>query len=80
MRGELGIRLIYKPQQIIGPPSPKEFRDAGYTVNAIKYPMSTKGFLKLCAFNGVDPNKVPRAWLYAPNQYMLEYMEGLRKI
>lgn len=57
-------------------PSESEFRAAGYTANAISFPISDAAVEWLCKFNGApDGWKYPRAWNYAPNaacQAMLE--------
>lgn len=53
----------------------KELRIAGFTSAAKNFPLSETGFRWICKFNGVPPEKAPRAWRYAPNQYMLEYVE-----
>lgn len=57
-------------------PTEAEFRAAGYTANAIKYPLSDGAVAYLCKFNGAPDGWIPpRAWRYAPNaacQTMLE--------
>lgn len=53
----------------------EQLRNAGYTNNAAKYPLSEAGVRWIAAFNGVPFNMVPPAWCYAPNPYMLAYVE-----
>lgn len=53
----------------------EEFRAAGFTGAARNYPLNDEGFAWLCAFNGIAPEQAPRAWRYAPNAYMKEYIE-----
>ena len=51
-----------------GEPTESEFREAGFTANAINYPMSDAAVAWLCKFNGAPDGWVPpRAWRYAPN-------------
>lgn len=46
----------------------KMFRDAGFTINAIRYPLSDAAIAWLCRFNGAPAGWVPpMAWRYAPN-------------
>lgn len=47
--------------------SEKEFRDTGYTKNAINFPLSDAAFKRKCIFNGAVPEQAPRTWRYAPN-------------
>lgn len=47
--------------------SDKELRDAGFTSAARSFPMSDAALACLCAYNGIGPEKAPRAWRYAPN-------------
>lgn len=56
-------------------PTEKEFRDAGYTYDAINYPLSDAALARLCKFNGITPERAPRAWRYAPNAYVRDYWE-----
>lgn len=54
----------------------KMFRDVGYTINAMRHPLSDAAVAWLCQFNGAPEGwKSPSAWRYAPNpacQAMLE--------
>jgi hypothetical protein len=43
-------------------------REAGFTDEALKYPRSERGFIALCAWNGVEPEQAPLGWRYAPNK------------
>jgi hypothetical protein len=56
-------------------PTEKEFRDAGFTANAINFPRSERGFRWLCWFNGAKPEQAPRAWRYAPNAWCQKYCD-----
>lgn len=60
-------------------PTPQEFRDIGFTADAVNYPHSEVGFLWLCKFNGLTTPeqiaKVPRSWRYASSEYMRQYIE-----
>lgn len=60
-------------------PTEKEFRDAGYTADAINYPLSYEAFALLCKFNGTSPSVAPRAWRYAPNDYVRGQWELLAR-
>lgn len=63
-------------QAILDAPTDDEFRAVGFTATALNYPLSERAFAWLCRFNGVEPSaKVPRAWKYAPNAYMLAWLE-----
>jgi hypothetical protein len=53
----------------------KQLRDAGYTSDARKYPHSERAFRCLCAFNGIDPDKAPMAWRFAPNAHCRDAWE-----
>lgn len=46
------------------------FRAAGFTRDAINYPLSERAYLWRCQFNGALPGKTPWTWRYAPNAYM----------
>lgn len=68
--------------ELAGPmtaPTEKEFRDAGYTADAINYPLSISAFEALCAWNGAAPQNAPRAWRYAPNKRLQEFWEGVAR-
>lgn len=56
-------------------PTEKEFRDAGYTADAVNYPLTERAFQALCEYNGVTTAQAPRAWRYAPNAYVRDYWE-----
>jgi hypothetical protein len=53
----------------------EEFRACGYTGHARNFPLSDAAFLEKCRFNGADPLKVPRAWRFAPNEFMRKHWE-----
>ncbi len=63
-----------------GEPLDAEFRVAGFTGEARKYPLSEKAVEWLAAFNGVPIDKVPITWHYAPNAWMQEWMELLGEL
>lgn len=53
-----------------------EFRKAGLTINAFRYPMSETAVQWKREFNGVPEGyPVPWTWPYASNAYMHKYME-----
>lgn len=60
-------------------PTDEEFRQAGFTGAARRYPLSEAGKNWICRFNGITRQIMPRAWGYAPNPYMLEYIESRAK-
>lgn len=53
----------------------QEFRDIGFTAEAINYPLSDRAFAWLCKFNGLTQEQAPRAFRYAPNAYMQKYLD-----
>jgi hypothetical protein len=57
-------------------PTEAEFRAAGFTADAVNYPLSDAAVAWLCQFNGA-PNgwTPPRAWRYAPNPAMQATLE-----
>jgi hypothetical protein len=57
------------------PVTDQQLRDAGYTANARNYPRTERAVRWLARFNGVPFKRVPAAWWYAPNAYMLAYVE-----
>lgn len=61
-------------------PTEEEFRKAGFTQNAAKYPRSEAAFRMLCAFNGVAPEQAPPAWRYYPNQSVRECWERVASV
>ncbi len=58
-----------------GDPSDAEFREAGFTGAAREFPLSDAACAWLAAFNGVKIEQMPRAWRYAPNEWMRDYLE-----
>lgn len=61
------------------PATDADFRAAGFTAEARKYPMTEAGARWIAAFNGVPFEKIPAAWCYAPNPWMLAYVENLAR-
>jgi hypothetical protein len=57
------------------PATDGDFRTAGYTREARNYPLSEAGARWVAAFNGVPFDKLPSAWCYAPNPFMLAMIE-----
>ena len=43
-------------------------REAGFTLEALRYPRSYEGLIVLCAWNGIKPEQAPRGWHYWPNE------------
>lgn len=59
-------------------PTEQEFRDVGFTKHAVNHPLSDRAIAWVRKFNGVPEGyKEPRAWHYAPNQYMQTMVEQL---
>jgi len=46
----------------------QEFRDAGFTEQARKYPRTKIEFEAICAWNNIKPDDAPEAWRYFPNE------------
>lgn len=57
------------------PTSDEQFRAAGYTASARNYPLSAAAARWVAEFNGIPFDKIPPAWCYAPNPYMLTMIE-----
>lgn len=57
-------------------PTEAEFRAAGFTDAARAFPLSERAGRWLARFNGVPYERMPPAWHFAPNAYMLEYCEA----
>jgi hypothetical protein len=57
------------------PVTDEELRAAGFTAAARNFPMSEKAVRLLSKQTGVPFEKMPAAWHYAPNTYVLEQME-----
>lgn len=53
----------------------EEFRKAGFSGHARHHPRSERGFLWLCAWNGIKPDLAPPTWRFASNEWMLDYCE-----
>lgn len=53
----------------------EQFRAAGYSADARKYPLTPLAMQAKCAFNGVTMDQAPDAWWYAPNPIMQQYWE-----
>ena len=60
--------------------SEAEFRKAGYTGNAINFPLSEAAFRAKCKWNGIDPKDAPRVWRYAPNEWCRQFFEQRAKM
>ncbi len=60
-------------------PTAADFRAAGFDANAINYPLSEAACQWLADFNGIEIEKMPAAWRYAPNAYMRDYLEEQAK-
>ncbi len=56
-------------------PTEEEFRQTGYTANAINFPMSDAALYKLCEFNGISLEQAPKTWRYAPNEAVRQFWE-----
>jgi hypothetical protein len=57
------------------PATDEQFRAAGYTVNARKFPLSEAAVRWVAEFNGIPFEKIPPAWCYAPNPFMHTLVE-----
>lgn len=76
----LRAEIKRRPQEVRRPEvTDEQFRLAGFTPAARNYLRTERGFLWLCKFNGVPPEIAPKAWRYASNPYMWEYVEGKAK-
>jgi len=53
----------------------EEFRAAGKTAASRNFPLSDRACEWLAAFNGVPVEAMPRAWRFASNAYMQDYIE-----
>jgi hypothetical protein len=53
----------------------EEFRAAGKTGASRNFPLSDRACEWLAAFNGVPVETMPRAWRFAANAYMQEFIE-----
>ncbi|AXQ69852.1 hypothetical protein HOU03_gp416 [Caulobacter phage CcrSC] len=51
------------------------FRLTGFPAAAEQFPHTEAGYLWLCRFNGVDPDKAPWTWRYASSEAMRAYIE-----
>ena len=62
-------------------PTPEEFRAVGFTEAAANFPLSEEGIAIVAEHNGVEPDRMPRAFRYAPNPWMRDWLEilGQRK-
>ena len=61
-------------------PTAEEFRAVGFTETAASYPLSERAFTWLCKFNGIALRDAPRAWRYAPNPYMQDWLDRAASI
>lgn len=60
-------------------PTEDEFRQAGFTIDAINFPLSEIGQRWIAISNGIPVESMPRAWRFAPNAYMQRYNEDIGK-
>lgn len=51
------------------------FRLCGFEGEAIRYPLTTRAYNWVCAFNGANPGETPWTWRYAPNPWMQSYLD-----
>lgn len=58
------------------PPTEAEFRLAGFTAGAARWPLAGPEYLWLCLLNGADPDKAPHTWWYAPNEAARESLRA----
>jgi len=58
-------------------PTPEEFRAVGFTAAAADHPLSEAGSAIVAEHNGVEPNRMPVAFRYAPNPWMHAWLEEL---
>lgn len=54
----------------------QEFRDCGWTLAARDFPLTETGFMARCQYNNIPPEKAPRAWWFAPNEYVWNQLES----
>lgn len=55
----------------------EEWRAAGYTPAACRYPLSTDAIRVLCYMNRIKLDQAPRAWHFAPNEALQRQLEAL---
>lgn len=48
-------------------PTKEDFRKAGMSGDAARYPRDDLAMVMLCAFNGIEPHQAPPAWWFHPN-------------
>jgi len=58
-------------------PTPEEFRAIGFTAAAADHPLSDAACAIVAEHNGVEPDRMPRAFRYAPNPWMHAWLEEL---
>ena len=58
-------------------PTPEEFRAVGFTAVAAEYPLSEAGSAIVAEHNGVQLDRMPVAFRYAPNPWMHAWLEDL---
>lgn len=57
------------------PVTDQQLRDAGFTSASRSFPRSERATRWIAEFNGIPFDRVPAAWWYASNEYMLKYVE-----
>lgn len=57
------------------PATDDQFRAAGYTAKARGFPLSEAGARWVAAWNGIEFEKIPASWCYAPNGFMQQWVE-----
>ena len=57
------------------PVTTEQLRAAGFTDHAMNHPRSEMGARYIASFNGVSFARIPAAWCYASNAYMLAATE-----
>ena len=58
-------------------PTPEEFRAVGFSAVAADHLLSEEGCAIVAEHNGVEPDRMPRAFRYAPNPWMHAWLEEL---
>lgn len=57
------------------PVTDEQLRTAGFMPESRAFPRSEAGARWIATFNGIPFDKIPAAWCYASNAWMLDYVE-----
>lgn len=54
-----------------------DFREVGFTDDAINFPLSPGAACIVAEHNGIPPHLMPTEFWFAPNEYMRDWLEWL---